>query len=188
MVVGAVDEGSEDETMVVDAVDEVSSVDIELPSADGDDDFEIDLSISEDDDDGSEEIEALDGSSDNLEATEFDLEIGDLDSSDDNEISSSEETEKEDDDEGIELEISLDDDEDISGKNSQEEDSHADFVEQVAQSEDLTAEDVIATKLDLAKAYVEVSDNDNAKTILDEVMTEGDEEQRKQAQILLDQI
>ena len=84
--------------------------------------------------------------------------------------------------------ISLDDDGDISGKNSQEEDSHADFVEQVAQSEDLTTEDVIATKLDLAKAYVEVSDNDNAKTILDEVLTEGNEEQRKQAQTLLDQI
>jgi pilus assembly protein FimV len=47
---------------------------------------------------------------------------------------------------------------------------------------------VVATKLDLAKAYVEVSDNENAKTILDEVLVEGDEEQRKQAQILLDQI
>ena len=73
-------------------------------------------------------------------------------------------------------------------ENTQEEDSHANFVEQVAESEDLTAEDVIATKLDLAKAYVEVSDNDNAKTILDEVLSEGDEEQRKQAQTLLDQI
>ena len=47
---------------------------------------------------------------------------------------------------------------------------------------------MVATKLDLAKAYVEVSDKENAKIILDEVLVEGDEEQRKQAQILLDQI
>ena len=47
---------------------------------------------------------------------------------------------------------------------------------------------MVATKLDLAKAYVEVSDKENAKTILDEVLVEGDEEQRKQAQTLLDQI
>ena len=86
------------------------------------------------------------------------------------------------------LDISFDDDsESIINENNQE-DSHADFVDQVAKSEDLSAEDVIATKLDLAKAYVEVSDNESAKTILDEVLVEGDEEQRKQAQTLLDQI
>ena len=188
-------------------------IDIELPSSEADDDFEIDLSVSEDknvdsdeitiDDKESDELEKHDfgmdlkisNSDDELEKTEFDLDIGDLDigdldnndNNDNNEISLTEETDKEDDNEGIELDISPDDD-DISKENNQEKDSHASFVEQVAESEDLTTEDVIATKLDLAKAYVEVSDNDNAKTILDEVLAEGDEEQRKQAQILLDQI
>ena len=192
------DDGSEDETMAVGAVDD--DLNIEFPSTEenreseidisdsNDNDFEIDLSVSEDDDVNNEEIVALDETSDNLEATEFDLEIGDLSSGDDDEISATEETKEEQDDQGIELDISLDDGENISNENNQEEDSHADFVEQVAQSEDLTTEDVIATKLDLAKAYVEVSDNDNAKTILDEVLAEGDEEQRKQAQTLLDQI
>ena len=193
MVVGAVDDGSEDETIVVGAVDDDSGVDVELPSSDAEDDFEIDLSVSEDEEVDSNDIVIDDKETDELEKTEFDLEIGDLEigdlgSSDDNEIFSTEETSKEDDDEGIELEISLDDDENIPNENNPKEDTHADFVEQVAQSEDLTTEDVIATKLDLAKAYVEVSDNDNAKTILDEVLTEGNEEQRKQAQTLLDQI
>ncbi len=86
------------------------------------------------------------------------------------------------------IDLEIDDlDEDVSNKSSQE-DTHAAFVEKVAESEDLSTEDVVATKLDLAKAYVEVSDKENAKTILDEVLVEGDEEQRKQAQILLDQI
>ena len=192
------DDGSEDETMAVGAVDD--DLNIEFPSTDenreseidisdlNDNDFEIDLSVPEDDDVNNEEIVALDETSDNLEATEFDLEIGDLSSGDDDEISATEETKEEQDDQETELDISLDDGENISNENNQEEDSHADFVEQVAQSEDLTTEDVVATKLDLAKAYVEVSDNDNAKTILDEVLAEGDEEQRKQAQTLLDQI
>ena len=113
---------------------------------------------------------------------------------DDNEISLTEEDNKEDDDQEVdlvldnEIDLEIDDlDEDVSNKSSQE-DTHAAFVEKVAESEDLSTEDVVATKLDLAKAYVEVSDKENAKTILDEVLVEGDEEQRKQAQILLDQI
>ena len=191
------DDGSEDETIAIGADDD--DLNIEFPSTEengeseidisdsNDNDFEIDLSVSEDDDVNNEEIVALDETSDNLEATEFDLEIGELSSSDDDEISVTEETKEDQDDQGVELEISLDDDENISNENSQRE-SHADFVEQVAQSEDLSVEDVVATKLDLAKAYVEVSDNDNAKTILNEVLAEGDEDQRKQAQTLLDQI
>ena len=184
MAVGAVDD---DLNIEFPSTEENRESEIDISDS-NDNDFEIDLSASEDDDVNNEEIVALDETSDNLEATEFDLEIGDLSSSDNNEISATEEKKEEQDDQGIELEISLDDDEDISNENNQEGDSHADFVEQVAQSEDLTTEDVIATKLDLAKAYVEVSDNDNAKTILDEVLAEGDEEQRKQAQTLLDQI
>ena len=46
----------------------------------------------------------------------------------------------------------------------------------------------VATKLDLAKAYQEMGDADGAREILDEVLREGDAEQRQAAQSLLDQL
>jgi pilus assembly protein FimV len=179
IVVGTPDDDSEDETIVVGTPDDDFNIDIGVPAEKDkeheietnqpdDDDFEIDLSIGEDDNlVNTDAIIAEDEISDNLEKTEL---VGT----------------------GIErrfdLELEIDDlNEDVSNKSSQE-DTHAAFVEKVAESEDLSTEDVVATKLDLAKAYVEVSDKENAKTILDEVLAEGDEEQRKQAQILLDQI
>ena len=207
IVVGTPDDASEDETIVVGTSDDDFNIDLEVPLEEekeseieinqpDDDDFEIDLSIGEDDNlVNTDAIIAENEISDNLEKTEFNLEIDDLDGGgDDNEISPIEEDNKEDNDQEVdlvldnEIDLEIDDlDEDVSNKSSQE-DTHAAFVEKVAKSEDLSTEDVVATKLDLAKAYVEVSDKENAKTILDEVLVEGDEEQRKQAQILLDQI
>lgn len=46
----------------------------------------------------------------------------------------------------------------------------------------------VATKLDLAKAYQEMGDSSGAREILDEVMREGNAEQRQAAQDLLDQL
>jgi pilus assembly protein FimV len=46
----------------------------------------------------------------------------------------------------------------------------------------------VATKLDLAKAYQEMGDASGAREILDEVMREGNDEQRQAAQALLDQL
>jgi len=48
--------------------------------------------------------------------------------------------------------------------------------------------DEIGTKLDLAKAYVDMGDADGARSILEEVMEEGDSTQKKQAEELLSQI
>jgi len=48
--------------------------------------------------------------------------------------------------------------------------------------------DEIGTKLDLAKAYVDMGDADGARGILEEVMEEGDNSQKKQAEELLSQI
>jgi len=48
--------------------------------------------------------------------------------------------------------------------------------------------DEIGTKLDLAKAYVDMGDGDGARSILDEVLEEGDDDQKKQAEELLAQI
>lgn len=48
--------------------------------------------------------------------------------------------------------------------------------------------DEIDTKLNLAKAYIELGDNDGAKLILDEVSNDGTDEQKTEAQRLIDQI
>lgn len=46
----------------------------------------------------------------------------------------------------------------------------------------------IATKFDLAKAYKEMGDNDGAREILKEVLREGNPQQKKEAQELLDSL
>lgn len=46
----------------------------------------------------------------------------------------------------------------------------------------------VGTKLDLARAYVDMGDPDGARSILDEVLTEGDDVQRAEAQKLLDNL
>lgn len=48
--------------------------------------------------------------------------------------------------------------------------------------------DEVGTKLDLAKAYLDMGDADGTRSILDEVMTEGDDTQKKEAEELLRQI
>jgi pilus assembly protein FimV len=48
--------------------------------------------------------------------------------------------------------------------------------------------DEAATKLDLAKAYIDMGDAEGARSILQEVMAEGSEAQKKQAQELSAQI
>ena len=52
----------------------------------------------------------------------------------------------------------------------------------------LATSDEVATKLDLARAYVEMGDPEGARSILSEVLDEGNEDQRKEAQALLDQL
>jgi pilus assembly protein FimV len=48
--------------------------------------------------------------------------------------------------------------------------------------------DETATKLDLAKAYIDMGDEAGARSILDEVLEEGDDAQRRQAQELASQL
>ncbi|VAW58264.1 hypothetical protein MNBD_GAMMA08-1635 [hydrothermal vent metagenome] len=47
--------------------------------------------------------------------------------------------------------------------------------------------DEVSTKLDLAKAYIDMGDNDGARSILEEVKTEGNDEQQQQAEALMQQ-
>jgi pilus assembly protein FimV len=46
----------------------------------------------------------------------------------------------------------------------------------------------VGTKLDLARAYVDMGDPAGARSILEEVLDEGDEGQKQQAQQLLDSL
>lgn len=52
----------------------------------------------------------------------------------------------------------------------------------------LSGTDEVATKLDLAQAYIDMGDADGAKDILNEVLTEGSEEQRSEAKEMLGKI
>ena len=62
------------------------------------------------------------------------------------------------------------------------------LVKRSADTPEQSAEDEIGTQLDLAKAYIELGDTDNAKTILDEVIAQGNDDQKQQAQELLGQL
>ena len=53
---------------------------------------------------------------------------------------------------------------------------------------DIGGGDEVGTKLDLAKAYIDMGDPDGARSILDEVMDEGNDTQKSEAQSLLGQI
>ena len=53
---------------------------------------------------------------------------------------------------------------------------------------DIGAGDEVGTKLDLAKAYIDMGDPEGARSILDEVLDEGNEAQKQEAQQLLQQI
>jgi pilus assembly protein FimV len=50
------------------------------------------------------------------------------------------------------------------------------------------SEDEVGTKLDLAKAYIDMGDNDGARSTLEEVLSEGNDDQKKEAQDLMSQI
>ncbi len=53
---------------------------------------------------------------------------------------------------------------------------------------DLDSTDEVTTKLDLARAYVDMGDEEGAKSILEEVVKEGSDDQKQQAQELLGSI
>ena len=53
---------------------------------------------------------------------------------------------------------------------------------------ELDAEDAAATKLDLARAYIDMGDGDGAREILNEVMQDGSPEQQQQARALMQEV
>jgi pilus assembly protein FimV len=65
-------------------------------------------------------------------------------------------------------------------------------LEQLAATDDdfdfLAGTDECATKLDLARAYLDMEDNEGAKELLQEVVTEGSDQQKHDARALMDSI
>lgn len=61
-------------------------------------------------------------------------------------------------------------------------------MEDLEQDVLLDTEDEVGTKLDLARAYIDMGDPDGARSTLQEVILEGDDGQREEAQHLLRQI
>ena len=91
------------------------------------------------------------------------------------------------------LHASGDDDMGLSLADSSSFDASELSLEDLGEDEDLGDDifsdvDEIGTKLDLAKAYVDMGDSDGARSILDEVLEEGDDSQKEQAQELLRQM
>jgi len=126
---------------------------------------------------GSDDIDTLDNidTLDELES-DGDESLDSLDDFDDDDFSLDMDT----DDASDPDDISLDIDDDFAFDDV---DDNMDFDENLGDDGD-----EIATKLDLARAYVDMGDSDGAKEILKEVISEGTTEQKSEAQALIDSV
>ena len=83
---------------------------------------------------------------------------------------------------------------DSSAEEAGELDLSSDFAAGIADDSDEEAlviaadENGLATKLDLARAYMDMGDDEGARQILDEVVADGSEELKTEAQALLERI
>lgn len=83
------------------------------------------------------------------------------------------------DDNSIDFALDSDDEEKVT------EESDSMSFEPVGEHESDVSEDEVQTKLELAKAYLEMGDEDSAKDILQEVQKEGNSAQSEEASKLL---
>jgi len=67
-------------------------------------------------------------------------------------------------------------------------DAEAAVEEDVSGDGELADLDEVSTKLDLARAYIDMGDPDGAKSILDEVLDEGNDQQKDEAKGIMEQI
>lgn len=180
------------------------SLDLDVPESDSDtadanelsiddsgDDSGFSLDLDADDASGEKDTPEfeLDIDSDDTESTseefDLDLEIQDEPESEPEQPSAGDAVPEIDMDSTVEIprnRLELVDDEDDG------DDDKTVFVPKSSGTQEQSQEDEISTKLDLAKAYVELGDSDSARTILQEIMNEGTEEQQQQAQELLNQV
>jgi len=159
---------AEGETETLEDLDDIELDGLDEDELDSLEDFE-ELNLDEDDDTSGDQDELLE-----LDEDEFSIGLDDGDeiSLDDNDGELSSSADEAD-------EISLDIDDDFSF--DEDDDADMDFDENIGEEGD-----EIATKLDLARAYVDMGDADGAKEILKEVVAEGNDQQKQEAQELID--
>ena len=87
-------------------------------------------------------------------------------------------------------EFSIDEEPESKRSSADEELKLDDFDDEFSEPDDLGMNEIdeIATKLDLARAYIEMHETDGAKEILQEVVKDGNDAQRKEAEALLAKI
>jgi len=148
--------------------------DLSVGESDAGEEPSLELSTGDEDESGIE----LDLTTEGEESLDSGLEL-ELDSGDELAAAAEEDTEATVKMPEIDLDFSIDEDDG---------DDQTVFVPRSADAQEQSGEDEIATKLDLAKAYVELGDKDSAKGILEEIISDGNEQQKKTAQELLKQV
>ena len=187
-------EESQDESIV----DTEATVETDLFD---DDEMDLEAELSELDDEETEVIE-MDADEDLMEETgqasnDFsdDDFLADLDTVDDLDDDSSEadtsgdelaDALEDESDDGFEESLSLDEDEEATTFETEQADDDMDEDIDLGLDDLMDEGDVIETKLDLAKAYIEMGDTEGAKNLLDEVKAEGNDDQQAEANKLLD--
>jgi pilus assembly protein FimV len=200
-VLDTLDDAVDDLSLDLDALDDESSDNLMLDSELNEQTFDtddLDLSNSLELDDGELDAGLSSESEDILDLGDVDLGLDASEALDDVELD-------------IDESLSLGDEIDLSGSSDAELDSVADTDSDLdAPSENhdanasiepdqgssvieddlsfITDEDEISTKLDLARAYVEMGDADGAKDILTEVIEEGSDAQVTEAKSMLDEL
>ncbi len=174
--VSGAEDSAESEVQETDAEDDGLDFDFDLDDTDADDASALDTDESDggalDLDDGGltvEETEAEDIAEEDLQ----DFDFGELEQE-------------------AEAEDAAESTADTVADADEEQDMDAVEMEAVEEELDIPTEDLfededsVSTKLDLARAYLDMGDPDGAKTMLEEVMQEGNDEQKAQAKELLD--
>ena len=144
-------------------------------------DLETELGFPDDDDENYEPTaftSAIDEEVTNI-ADDFSLDLGDDDAAMDVDLDS--EPAKTD----TFLPGDFDDPEELTASESDIEDVDIDDLDDFMLPDDV---DEVGTKLDLARAFVDMGDTEGARSSLEEVMSEGDEKQKKEATIILEHL
>lgn len=160
-------------------------------SDDGELSSDLDFSLDETSVEPEPELPKLEGDDDDMD---FDSEIAELDEGDTLEPAEPDELPTDDSlnlDDGDSDDLSVDVPERPEGSDALQD--LADALPGEAELDDdefdfLSGNDEASTKLDLARAYIEMDDKDGARDILEEVAHEGTDEQKRQAKELMDQL
>lgn len=160
------------------SLDEDIDLDFEEDDTGGDDELDLDLGgddeldLGTDDDDGVIELDMGEDDDDGL-----DLDLGGGDEDDDI-LDLGEDVDLGGDDDDGAIELDLGDDDDIE----------LDLGDLDDDLGDLNLDEDASSKLDLARAYIEMGDNDGAKSLLQEVVSEGSDAEVSEANELLEKI